>query len=201
MTNEEKRQEILTELVTDPRYKVICEKYTIGNDYYTEELFQEVCLILAKFDTDKLISVYKSKGKKDGKPGLKNYFTGIVINQAISTGSTFYKTFKKYDSKKINDCWNDNVLPIDKEDKEESKKIIEIFERNEKLLNKIKQFLIEYEKENPKFNWYYFKLYFFDDITYKEIVKKTGKKYGLIYQSVCRVLKLIKKKFKLEQWN
>jgi len=96
MTNEEKRQEILTELVTDPRYKVICEKYTIGNDYYTEELFQEVCLILAKFDTDKLISVYKSKGKKDGKPGLKNYFTGIVINQAISTGSTFYKTFKKY---------------------------------------------------------------------------------------------------------
>ena len=72
----------LRELANNPEYKDICKKVSKGSPLY-EDLFQEVFIIIADYDKEKIKEIH-SKGQ------LKYFFTRIVMNNFNSSSSPFY---------------------------------------------------------------------------------------------------------------
>jgi len=77
----------LRELAENPEYKLICKNISKGHPSF-EDLFQEVFLIIAEYDKQKIKEIHK-KGQ------LKYFFTKIVMNNFNSTTSPFYSKYRK----------------------------------------------------------------------------------------------------------
>lgn len=74
--------------------KSIISNMAVQEDH-KDDLFQDVSVILLKYDNKKLDDIYQ-KGQ------LKFFVSRILTNQYYSVHSAFYKTYKKYENNKYN---------------------------------------------------------------------------------------------------
>lgn len=84
----DRKNQIITEIYQSKMLVEICRNMGIrANDI--DDLTQEVYLILAEYDTDKIVEMWE-------KSQLKFWLVRIITNQYFSKNSPYYKNYKKY---------------------------------------------------------------------------------------------------------
>lgn len=107
--------QIVNMIATDSDYRKIVNNIS---SVYSDDLFQEVLLILLEYDKKKLEAIYK-------KGYIKWFFIRIVTNQAKSEQGGFYRKEIAYYKSKL--PINESILSYEEE------------EDKEKLLNKVEE--------------------------------------------------------------
>lgn len=99
------KSEIISKVVNDGQFLKICKKIT-GSDPLTEDLFQEVILILLEKDEQLIVDTYN-------RNELKYLFVRIVINNFKSNNSPFAVKYRKIfsNSVSIEDSFIDTIAP------------------------------------------------------------------------------------------
>ena len=171
------KDEIITEMYTDPIYNEILFKFS-GKKYY-EDLRQEIYLILLDKDEDLIVKAYEDKK-------LKYYFIRIILNQAKSSTSPFYKKFK---DKMVNTMDNEEEFE---------------YKVNEQIDEPTIQFdIIKYCNKHKLLNWYqneiltmYYKLDSNPIDDEKITMRKIEESYGISHNSIYWTLNKIKRKIR-----
>lgn len=77
--------QLITQIATDKEYKRLCRKLS---PEYSDDLFQELMIILLEYDKDKLMTLQEQKR-------IRFFIVKILMNQACSNTSPFYKKYRK----------------------------------------------------------------------------------------------------------
>lgn len=89
---------IVNEIANDKEYKTLCRKLS---PKFSDDLYQDLMLILLRYNEVKLIEIYN-------KNQLKFFIVKILMNQAHSSSSEFYKLYRKQADYKEVDWYGDN---------------------------------------------------------------------------------------------
>lgn len=80
--------EVIQYIATNPDFRLMVENITKGHEL-TDDLFQELVLILMEMDEDKLVGIYQ-------RNELKWWCVRILMNQWYSKTSPFWKKYKQH---------------------------------------------------------------------------------------------------------
>ena len=174
------RDKILIEVFNDNFYKCFAASLA---PTLVDEVQSELIVTLAEMNEEKLITLYNNKE-------LKYYSIAIIRNMVLNKRSPFNKQFEKglcYEDNK--DVWNaaEEVAVIDFND-----------DAGDKLLADIYSFLSTRSK-NVSGGWYdekLFKMYFGDNVSFRDVSKKTGIPTSSIYHNIKNTTEIINNEFK-----
>lgn len=154
----------------------------ISKNYY-DDFKSELIMILYNMPDEKLLKAYKEEY-------LDRLTYSIIYKQWNSSNSTFYRKFR-----------NNIASPTSNITSDESFKYDETYELDlQEFNNQYKEyFYSKVDKVKELLNHidpldkFIFELYFFEDMTYMDIVNKTEVNYSTIRSMVVRTLEKIKK--------
>lgn len=180
-----KRNIILNEITSNKLYYEVCEKYCRNNNkHLLEDLYSYFCLIICEKTEEQIEKLYDLYVKNQ----LKFFLIRIIQNQILSNNSSFYKKFRRNKYIEL----NTNIINNNNEMDEE----IETDETDE--INKLKIFLLEYEKKHPSF-WFeriLFGLRYFENKKLKQICEETKIPILTIRKNIQQVKSIIFRNFK-----
>lgn len=176
--------EILTKVATDPEYKRVVKNITKGNQL-SEDLFQELMLILCQYDKAKLEQVYNSGG-------LKFFIIRILQNQYKSDSSDFHIKHRRFKSVTFN--IDDVVFRKDFIDEEDG------YDYNLDKILSIVEAEVNRETWVNKNDWYENNLFkaFLKEGGYRKLEKKTGISRTAITSTVNEYRRKVIKKVECE---
>lgn len=203
--------EILLDLIESGWVKETCVNIARNNDL-SDDLFQEVCLIVLEYDNAKLNIAHNEKW-------LKYMLINVIKNQSSSKTSKFYKKFKKFNIEMRDANYNLGTDEFITGFIELEKAYINI-ESSKIMGDKAHSILSKIESALEKVHWYdrelfimYFRLLEYSvggdkyDVTIKkkrlslrDIEKTTSINHNSVGNSINGVLKFLKKKFE-EEYN
>ena len=150
--------------------------------YYYEDFKSEIVMIVYNMNEEKLFKAYKEKY-------LDMLMYRIIYSQWKSSTSPFFTKYRNnignVNNYKTLDLDDVNLMEV--EDKEFNEYM------DQYIYSKVDKVKEELTRIDP-LDALVFKMYYLDDMTYMEIVDKTGVNYGTIRQMCIRSLEKIKNK-------
>lgn len=151
--------------------------HSFSYDFFIgEEIFSEYILKVCEEPTEKMLKLFNT--------GCFNYYSARIIkNMVINKYSKVNKNIINFKYDELSDYKNYNQDDCDEPSS------IEVDE----LIQNIHNFLDKYEKEN-KGGWYdvtLFKMYYFEDNTYREMEKLTKIPSSSLFHSVTKLKNLV----------
>jgi len=162
-------------------FKKLISKHT-ESTFLCEEAYQEIGLIILEYNRDKIINMWN-------KNELKYFIIRIIKNTLYSTTSPFYKKIKKFGSitSDIDEFYN---IKYTEDEEEIEPAFITLKNINNHLNDK------EMKSTQDYHDVQLFKMYKYQNMTYRQIQDKTLIHYSYVYTSVKRIEAEIVKKFK-----
>ena len=176
-------KEIIEAIINNPEYKQICNKYTVDEDA-SNELYQE--FILTMYDYKKQDNLKEIFDRNE----LTWFCCGIIRNMATSSSSPFFKKVRKFSI--LSETLDIHSNISDEPYEEQPNDLIDDIDINTLLLKlrtdikKIDKWFMEKEVTDP-FHFYHrvlFEMYYYDNMTYRQISKDTGIQHVSIFNSV-----------------
>jgi len=186
MKQQDKIQEIAKHIVTEERYLDICNTY--GGEY-KEDLYQEFIITIMSYKKiDKLYDIYKRKE-------LPYFACTIIKTMATSNTSPFYKKIRGFSasSSEYNVNILDTLLEEDTLTVDTEKDLQQVLTTISDNLIKIDKWMTKKVKKDAYFfyNRELFDMYYYQNLTYKDIEKLTGIKSVSAFHNVKSTVNMI----------
>lgn len=179
MTNS---RHIIDELIMDPKSLEVIDK--LDPKELREDLKHHIYLTLIDFDQNKIIKAYKEKY-------LNKLVGRIILSQIKSDTSDFYMMYRNGGFRKgINFIEFPDLTLNEDEYKEKENRRIWV----KKKVKEINRLL----RSNHPYHSTLFRMYFYEDLTYQQIAKRTGINFQSVRTSVLKTISFLQNNMNYE---
>ncbi len=189
MDTQEHFNQVIEDLTHNPMYMDVCKIYTKDKEI-SEELYQELFIILIEYDKTKIIEM-----NDNGQ--LKYFIIGIIKRMATSKTTAFYRKIIKFTY--LTDTLPDILIDVNNklvdDGTELEEKLIDdgIFESKLELMGNIQHLLSERVKREPKFHYQrtLFNMCYLEKMNYREIHEDTKIPPSSVYKTIRTTLRWV----------